>query len=218
MIMVKYDMVLNTLWKKESWNFIQSMNSCEALTKVLWRKDTVRYWAYKQAQPSAIIIWSNIVRYCINYSRHSSRRAIRCWIHKRHPIPRPNGWAMGWLLWIFLGKINWIITALHCIWLLPTLFSTCGDSSDQCSWSMHVSLILTRFIYAFITYHCKSIDVVLMLSIARISVVHTVQPNTHMLYIIHVWYVEYYIFCPGGCFITLGELPKLNFVTSHFCR
>ena len=163
--MVKYNMVLNTLWKKESWNFIQSMNSCEALTKVLWRKDTVRYWAYKQAQPSAIIIWSNIVRYCINYSRHSGRRAIRCWIHKRHPIPRPNGWAMGWLLWIFFGKINWIITALHCIWLQPTLFSTvniamlmehaCKFDSNTFHLCLHyISLQVHRC--SFDAFYCKN--------------------------------------------------------------
>ena len=36
-----------------------------------------------------------IVRYYINDYRNWGRISIRCWIHKRHPIPHPNGRAMG---------------------------------------------------------------------------------------------------------------------------
>ena len=38
-------------------------------------------------QSSAVIKRSNIVRYCINNCRNWGRISIRCWIHKRHPIP-----------------------------------------------------------------------------------------------------------------------------------
>ena len=57
-------------------------------------------------QLSAIITRSNIVRCYINNYRNWGRISIRCWIHKRHPIPRPNGRAMGCLLWIFVKKLT----------------------------------------------------------------------------------------------------------------
>ena len=47
----------------------------------------------------------DIVRYYINNYRNCGRIPTRCWIHIRHPTPRPNGRAMGCLLWIF-GE-NW---------------------------------------------------------------------------------------------------------------
>ena len=37
----------------------------------------------------------NIARYYINIYWNCGRISIRCWIQKRHPIPRPNGRAMG---------------------------------------------------------------------------------------------------------------------------
>ena len=68
---------------------------------------------------SAIITQSNIVRYCINDSRNWGRISIRCWIHKRHLIPCPNGRAMGVFVDI-CEKIDRVITALHCITYLLT--------------------------------------------------------------------------------------------------
>ena len=53
---------------------------------------------------SAVITRSNIVRYYIYDYRNWSRISIRYWNHKRHPIPRPNGRAMGCILWIFVRK------------------------------------------------------------------------------------------------------------------
>ena len=44
-------------------------------------------------QSSAVITRSKIIRYCINNCRNWGRISIRCQIHKRHPIPRPNGRA-----------------------------------------------------------------------------------------------------------------------------
>ena len=52
-------------------------------------------YAKWQLQSSAVITWFEIVRYCINSCRNWSWISIRCWIHKRHPIPCPNGRAMG---------------------------------------------------------------------------------------------------------------------------
>ena len=46
------------------------------------------------------ITLSIITRYCIDYCRNLGKISIRDWIHNRHPIPRPNGRAMGCLLWI----------------------------------------------------------------------------------------------------------------------
>ena len=57
-------------------------------------------------QSSAVITRSNIVRFCINNCRNWDIISIRCWIHKRHPIPRPNGRAMRCLLWIFVIKLT----------------------------------------------------------------------------------------------------------------
>ena len=51
-------------------------------------------------QSSAGLTRSSIVRYNINNYRNWGRISVRCWIHKRHPIPRPNGRAMGCILWL----------------------------------------------------------------------------------------------------------------------
>ena len=57
-------------------------------------------------QLSAVITRSNIIRYYINNYRIWGRILIRCWIHWRHPISRPNGRATGCLLWIFVRKLT----------------------------------------------------------------------------------------------------------------
>ena len=49
--------------------------------------------------PSIVKCCYNAVRYYINNYRTWAKISIRYWIHKRHPIHRPNGWAMGCLLW-----------------------------------------------------------------------------------------------------------------------
>ena len=45
----------------------------------------------KNIQSSAVITWSNITSYCT----HRCRNSGRIWTHKRHPILRPLGRAMG---------------------------------------------------------------------------------------------------------------------------
>ena len=52
-------------------------------------------------QLNAVITRPNIVRYYINDCKKSGRVSIRCRIHKWHPIPCPNGRAIGCLLWFF---------------------------------------------------------------------------------------------------------------------
>ena len=69
-----------------------------------WGQETMA--AIFHIQSSAVITWCNIVRYCINNYGNSDRISIRCWFHKRHPIPHPNGRAMGCLLWIFVRKLT----------------------------------------------------------------------------------------------------------------
>ena len=60
-------------------------------------------------------MWSNIVRYYVRNYRNWGRISMRCWIHKRHPIPRPNGRAMGVSFVDICKNIDCVITALHCI-------------------------------------------------------------------------------------------------------
>ena len=57
-------------------------------------------------QSSAVITWSNIIRYYMNNYRNCGRISIRCCIYKRHLIPCPYGQAMGCLLWIFVRKLT----------------------------------------------------------------------------------------------------------------
>ena len=56
----------------------------------------------------------SILRYYVNDYRNRGRISIRCWIHKRHPIPRPYGQAMGVSFVNICEKIHRVIKALHC--------------------------------------------------------------------------------------------------------
>ena len=67
--------------------------------------DTCKIWTWC-IHLSGIITWSNIVRYYVNNYKNWGRISIRCWIHIRHPIPHPNGWAMGCRSWIFVRKFT----------------------------------------------------------------------------------------------------------------
>ena len=68
--------------------------------------ETDHYWGFFFGiQSSAAITRCNIVKYCIINCRKWGRISITCWIHKRHPIARPNGRAMGCLLLIFFRKL-----------------------------------------------------------------------------------------------------------------
>ena len=60
----------------------------------------------KNIHSSAFIIQSNITWYCTHHCRSWGRISIRGWNHKRHPIPRPDGQAMGCLSWIFWRKLT----------------------------------------------------------------------------------------------------------------
>ena len=73
-----------------------------------------RHFRFSEIQWSAVITRSNIVRYYINNYNNWERISLRYWIYKRHPIPHPNGWAMGHLSRIFVRKMTWVMTAPHC--------------------------------------------------------------------------------------------------------
>ena len=79
-------------------------------------------WLTTEVQSSAVITRSNIVRYYINNYRNWDRISIRCWIHKRHPIVRPNGRAMECLLWIFVKEYDRVITAPHWIMQIGSVY------------------------------------------------------------------------------------------------
>ena len=77
------------------------------------RHDTTRYdttW-HGPIQSSAVITRSNIVRCCINSHRKGGRMSARCWIHKIHPLHRPNGRARGcscgcvWENWLRFNSV-----------------------------------------------------------------------------------------------------------------
>ena len=61
----------------------------------------------RHIQSSAVITRSSMVRYCMNNCRNWSRMSIRWWTHKRHPIPRPNGRAMGCLFQYLWDTLQW---------------------------------------------------------------------------------------------------------------
>ena len=96
-----------TLWNKLCRNV-----SCECIVVsiLFYSSDTVECnyngFQYNMIQSSAVITRSKRVRSCVINCRKWGRISIRSWIHKTHPIPRPNGWAMGCLLWIFVRKLT----------------------------------------------------------------------------------------------------------------
>ena len=65
-----------------------------------------QFWALHL---TVIVIRSNISSwswYCIDHCSDWGRVLITVWTHKRHPIARPNGWAMGCILWRFGRKLT----------------------------------------------------------------------------------------------------------------
>ena len=82
----------------------------------------------------------SLYRYNNNY-RNWGRIAIRCWIHKRHPIPRPYGRAMWCLAWIILRKLTRVVTARHCI---SKNYHDKGSCITTCSANYMCSVWLNR--------------------------------------------------------------------------
>ena len=91
----------------------------EIYAKTVWHEFLVIHSCiFHNIQSSAVITWSNIVRYYTNNYRNWGRISITCWIHKRHPTPRPYGRAMGCYLWE-----KWpVIMAPHCTYMQQMLF------------------------------------------------------------------------------------------------
>ena len=78
-------------------------NAREEWTEI-WHFDV--FWPSSELQSSIVIARSNIPWYCTHHCRNGGRILIRVWTHKRHPIPRPNGWAIECLLWIFWKNLT----------------------------------------------------------------------------------------------------------------
>ena len=99
------------------------MISCGIYLRAIspWVAKLLHLMSLKVIQSSAVITRSNIARNSMNTYKDWSRIPIRWWIHKRHPIPRPSGRAMGCLLWNIGEKIDRVITALHCTFKIITL-------------------------------------------------------------------------------------------------
>ena len=74
------------------------------ISPLYWNSVLVVHLVYHSALKMYVI--NNVVRYCINNYSNWVRISIKCWFHKRHPIPRPNGRAMGCLLRIFVRKLT----------------------------------------------------------------------------------------------------------------
>ena len=89
-------------------------------------------------ESSAVITLSNIVRYCINNYRNRDRISISCWIHKIHPIPRPNG-RYGVSFVDFCQKIDRVITAPHCIWPYSKRIPTCIYRLLLLQWNLSIT-------------------------------------------------------------------------------
>ena len=91
---------------------------------------------------SAVITRSDIVRYYMNNYKKCVRMSTRLWIHKRHPIPRPSGWAMGcplrifWenglryngtVLYLYMGSLGHNELRLLLWWLSHDFFFSCEN-------------------------------------------------------------------------------------------
>ena len=80
----------------------------------------------------------NITRWCIQHFSHSGRTYnIRACTNKTHPIPRPDGWAIGVSIVMILVKIDWVIMdhTLLCQAIPPYC------SNGKTSYSKHCKLM-----------------------------------------------------------------------------
>ena len=79
------------------------------------------WWAF-HLQLSAVITCSNIVRYFMNNYRNWGRISIRCWIHKRHPIPHSPWRASYGVSFVNIcEKIDHVMMAPWCILCSPIM-------------------------------------------------------------------------------------------------
>ena len=83
-------------WTLSTLNQCQEIRSMPIHSLIITQSNTTK--CLHHIQSSAIITRSNIRRFCNHHCRNWDRISIRGWNHERHPIPRPNGQAMGCLL------------------------------------------------------------------------------------------------------------------------
>ena len=128
-LMYKKNMSQTYIWTAYKYKQYQSWVCCSNYKHEWYTQGGMdQCWMYpgNDIESSAIITRCNIVRYCINDCRNSGRISLRCWIHKRHTIPRPGRRAMACLFWIFFTKTDRVVTALHCI-KADIMFFACPD-------------------------------------------------------------------------------------------
>ena len=105
----------------------------------------------------------NIVRYNIINYRNWGRISIRCWIHKRQPIARPNGRAMGCLFLDICEKSDRVLTEPHYTHRrtpLPLVYGwnwSLNKMADilQTTFSNAVSLMKISHLELTISWHCR---------------------------------------------------------------
>ena len=96
---IYYDKMILTWWLlPRTWRFACAISPGTQKFTRLWLNCTIVILS------GAVITRSNISRYYIQHRNDNIRTQIRQWTHKRHSMPRPNGRAMGCLLWGFARK------------------------------------------------------------------------------------------------------------------
>ena len=82
--------------------------------------------------------------------------SITCWIHRRQPIARPNGRAMGYHLWIFVRKLI-VVTAPHCIFTFLPTASHGKDWGTRCVNNKSLSVLGPHHLFQlqpWYAHHC----------------------------------------------------------------
>ena len=88
-------------------NYVKLCDMLTTYIRIFHCRHFISFLFYSWIQSSAVIKRFNIVRCYINNCRNWGRISIKCWIHIRDPILRPNGWAMGCLPLIYIFLENW---------------------------------------------------------------------------------------------------------------
>ena len=87
---------------KISLNYIPTgpINNIPTLVQIMaWRRSADK----PLSEPMMVILPTHI---CVTRPQWVNRTQDQIWTHKRHPISRPHGWALGYLLWQFWEKFT----------------------------------------------------------------------------------------------------------------
>ena len=128
------------------WTSFSTNNGFVLWCGLLWFVVAVQFYSHPgRLKPSAVITRPNIVRYYINNYRNRGRISIRCCMHKRHPIPHHNGWAMG-VFYEYLWE-NWPRYNGTALYFTPTMVIVC------------LPLVLQEQTWYWYMYHMNSHDI-----------------------------------------------------------